>query len=240
MEVLGAASRTRLSRYRDQVAQLARDYPNFWWMVACADYTMRRSHLERIRRRLDSEHAQLIAAGLRSAFDPARPWDYAFRDAARDSEFWAKEVDKKVIMFTTAQKSKNQLTDPGFGDLRLESSAEGGGFGRGRGRPGGDSPDGTDMPERKKHRRHQPQSRVSSRGQKRGVGGAAGKGKTKGGRGLPKEKNAEGNFYRDAVGVNICWAWNRAANGCSDPCPSKRAHVCERCRGSHRGCDHKG
>ena len=237
MEVLGAATRTRLSRYRDQVAQLARDYPNFWWMVACADYTMRRSHLERIRRRLESEHVQLIAAGLRSAFDPARPWDYAFRDAARDSEFWAKEVDKKVIMFTTAQKSKNQLTDPGFGDLRLESSAEGGGPGRGRGRPGGDSPDGTDMSERKKLRRG---SQDPTRDRTRGAGGAAGKGKTKGGRGLPKEKNAEGNFYRDAVGVNICWAWNRAANGCSDPCPSKRAHVCERCRGSHRGCDHKG
>ena len=79
---------------------------------------MRRSHLERIRRRLESEHAQLLAAGLRSAFDPKRPWDSAFRDAARDCEFWAKEVDKKVIMFSIAQKSKSQLTDPGFGDLQ--------------------------------------------------------------------------------------------------------------------------
>ena len=92
------------------------------------------------------------------------------------------------------------------------------------------------MPERKKQRRHQPQSRDFSRGQKRGVGGAAGKGKNKGN----DAKNAEGKFYRDAQGVSLCWAWNRAAKGCTDPCPSKRAHVCELCRGSHRGCDHKG
>ena len=231
MEVLGAATRTRLSRYRDQVAQLARDYPNFWWMVACADYTMRRSHLERIRRRLESEHAQLLAAGLRSAFDPTRPWDSAFRDAARDSEFWAKEVDKKIIMFSTAQKSKGQLTDPGFGDLRLESSADHGGHGRGRGRPGGEAADGAEMPEKKKPRRQKEKTWQ----RKPGDGGAAGKGKGKNN----DAKNAEGKYYRDSQGVALCWTGNRAPGGCSDPCPSKRSHVCEICRGSHRACAHK-
>ena len=234
MEVLGAASRTRLCRYRDQVAQLARDYPSFWWVVACADLTMRRTHLERIRRRLDSEHAQLGAAGLSPTFDPKRPWDAAFREAACDSVFWTKEVDKKVIQFSTSQKSKGQLTDPGFGDLRLEPSSDLGSQGRGRGRSGCDAADGVEVPEKKKARKT-PQEKSWSRNP--GSGGAAGKGK---GKGKNNDfKTPEGKYVRDSQGVAICWIWNRAQGGCADPCMNKRAHVCELCRGAHRTCAHK-
>ena len=237
MEVLGAASRTRLCRYRDQVAQLARDYPAFWWVVACADLTMRRTHLERIRRRLDSEHAQLGAAGLSSTFDPKRPWDAAFREAACDSVFWTKEVDKKVIQFSTSQKSKGQLTDPGFGDLRLEPSSDPGSQGRGRGRSGGDAADGVEMPEKKKARKPRESAREKAWTRDPGSGGAAGKGKGKGKH--LDAKTHDGKYYRDSTGASICWNWNRVQGGCTDPCPMKRAHVCEFCRGAHRGCAHK-
>ena len=33
-----------------------------------------------------------------------------------------------------------------------------------------------------------------------------------------------------------CWARTLSVNGCSDPCPKKRPHICEHCGGPHRGC----
>ena len=67
-------------------------------MAACK---MRKAHIERIRRRLAGEHTELTGAGLRSPFDPSRPWDLAFPEAAQDAEFWRQEVDKKVLQVTT-------------------------------------------------------------------------------------------------------------------------------------------
>jgi len=52
MEILNAATRTRLKRYYDTIAALNADYPGLWWLVALADHKMRRSQMERIRRRL--------------------------------------------------------------------------------------------------------------------------------------------------------------------------------------------
>ena len=90
------------------------------------------------------------------------------------------------------------------------------------------------MPEKKKARKT-PQEKSWSRNP--GSGGAAGKGK---GKGKNNDfKTPEGKYVRDSLGVALCWIWNRAQGGCSDPCPNKRAHVCELCRGAHRICAHK-
>ena len=238
MEVLGAASRTRMDKYRKTVAHLNTDYPNFWWLLALADIKMRKVHIERIRRRLAEEHAELTAAGLRSDFNPELPWDASFREAARDRDFWAAEVDKKVIQFTTSQRTRTELTDPGFGDLRFSSGA-------GSGNPSAAS-SGDD------HKRQRPGAagRVDSKKQKTGRGNApppperssnkgAGKGKTKD----FNKKDARGNYMWTADGKQICWAWNRSKSGCGTTCRDHRAHVCEICRGTqgaegHRGCEH--
>ena len=79
---------------------------------------MRKLHLERIRRRLASEHSELIRVGLPSSFQSDAPWDLAFREAARDEHFWSTEVDKKVLQYCTAQMTRNQLMDPAFGAIR--------------------------------------------------------------------------------------------------------------------------
>ena len=51
-------------------------------------------------------------------------------------------------------------------------------------------------------------------------------------------KMADGRFFRDSEGCQVCWAWNHKADGCSTPCGAKRAHVCEWCRaGGHRSID---
>ena len=117
MEVLGAATRTRLERYSDRIQQVAEDYHDLWWIIPCA-HKLHKLHLERIRCRLATEHSELLRVGLPSSFQPAAPWDLAFREAARDDYFWATEVDKKVLQYCTAQRTRNQLMDSGFGAIR--------------------------------------------------------------------------------------------------------------------------
>ena len=62
-----------------------------------------------------TDHANITSACIKSHFDPSRPWDLAFWEAARDSEFWSRELDKKVVQNTTLHKSRPQLTDPKSG-----------------------------------------------------------------------------------------------------------------------------
>ena len=75
--------------------------------------------MEHALRKVAGEHQELIAVGLKSSYDPTTPWDLVFRDAARDHEFWHREVEKTVVQFTTAQRSRPQLVDPGFRHLRV-------------------------------------------------------------------------------------------------------------------------
>ena len=107
-----------LKRYSDRVQWMAQDHLDLWWIIACAEHKMRKLHLERIRRRLASEHSDLQRVGLPSSFQPDAPWDLAFREAARDEHLWSTEVDKKVLQDCTARRTRNQLMDPGFGAIR--------------------------------------------------------------------------------------------------------------------------
>ena len=66
---------------------MAEDYHDPWCIIACAEHKMRKLHLERIRRRLASEHSELQRVGLQLSFQPAAPWDLAFREAARYEHF---------------------------------------------------------------------------------------------------------------------------------------------------------
>jgi hypothetical protein len=60
-----------------------------------------------------------------------------------------------------------------------------------------------------------------------------GKGKNKKG----KAKGKGGSYVSNAAGTQVCFAWGRAAHGCSTPCPNSRAHQCEHCLGPHRSID---
>ena len=230
MEVVGAASRTRLKRYHDIISALNDDYSQMWWVVACADHKMRKSHLERIRRRLAQEHEQLTGVGLPSAFDPVRPWDAAFREAARDRDFWNTEVEKKVLQYVTAQKSQKELADLGFGPIAFAAQPGH------RPREEDGSSDGGGPGKKKKKRR-------LGKGQRQDTwtppppANRKGKGK---GKGKGKSKHPDGRYRTTADGMQICWAWNEKLGGCSDDnCPNGRAHVCELCLKDHRTCEHR-
>ena len=157
-------------------------------------------------------------------FDPAKPWDHVFRAAVEDDKFWATEVTNKAVLFAARFRSQAQLADPGHGApctaLAVRAPA-----------PKAKTP-------RQDWRRPGPY----------GSGGAKGKEKGTVQHPLPRDKGGKdragkhdkgkgkGNFRVDAQGAEICFSWNRSANGCtpSGPCSNGRVHVCEMCLGSHR------
>ena len=191
---LGAATRTRLARYHDAFFTLNEDYPSLWWLVALADQKIRRSHMERIRRGLAVEQLELAGAGLKHDFDPEHPWDVVFRDAAKDRDYWHVEVDRKVVQYTTAQRTRPQLVDPGFGHLRFAGMA-----GRGSGPAEGSDDRGPGMKRQKKNKKVRKDTR-DSRGKEDAVDWwDKGKGKGKG-----KEKDASGKLLRDREGTQLC------------------------------------
>jgi hypothetical protein len=68
--------------------------------------------------------------------------------------------------------------------------------------------------------------------------GSKGKGvKDKRGKGAAGNKVLQVKHTHNAAGTQICFAWGRAAQGCSTPCPNSRAHQCEFCLGPHRTID---
>ena len=258
-ELLDLGTSTRMNRYLEEVRRLASDYPGHWWIIACADLKMRSEGLERIRRKLVREHLDLKRAGLPSDYDPLRPWDIVFREAARDADFWTKHVDRRVMQFSLHQKTQAQITDPGCGALTLVQQQGGGSLKReaaGGAAGGGDS---WRRPGKKPRRRG---GKGSGKGAGTGAdggtagqgggapaGGAWGSGGTGGGKGGGAANSGKsgfnndatdpsGRFFRDSAGIQICWDWARRAGGCKEPCPKSRAHICEFCRsGSHRSCE---
>ena len=238
MEVLQAASRTRLKRYMDTISDFNDDYPDLWWLIACADHKMRKMQFERIRRRLAKEHAEVTKVGLAHDFDPKRPWDLVIKEAAVDRDFWHKEIDRKVLQYTTAQRNKEGLTDPGFGELRFEP-----GFSA---RSGGSGADERPAPKRQMQRQQQQAPNRPSAAQRRklrqqqGQGGGSQPPSGGGGAVLDfNRRDAQGRFLLDGDGTELCWEWNRSHNGCSAVCPRERVHKCEYCRrDNHRSCEH--
>ena len=118
MTVLGAATRTRVEKYREKIQQLTEDFPTFCWIIALADIRMRSEQMERIRRRCARKHKQLQDAGLPSQYNPSQPWDFVFREAARDEAFWTKHVDKKALMYANQLQSAEEVADEGYGCVR--------------------------------------------------------------------------------------------------------------------------
>lgn len=256
MEVLGQANRVRLRRYSDTIKKLDVDYPGLWWIIALADIKMRKAHMERIRRAVAKKHAERVEAGLSSDFDPRRPWDVVFREAARNTDYWNREVDKKVVQFTTSQRSRAQLVEPGYGPIRLEGQQHGGGDGQQQ-KKGGGGAGGDDKKLLNKTSQKNRLKKAAAGARAASAAAAAawvppppaagrGKGKGKGNKGQKgngngnDSKDMNGDFFRTADGVQICWAWNKKPDGCTTPCPNERAHVCKTCRLAHRGCAHQG
>jgi hypothetical protein len=233
MSALELASRTRLDRYFDRIKKLSEEFPRYWWIVGMADIRMRSEQMDRVKR----DCLKRYKAGMLPDFDPAKPWDVVFREAAMDHEFWGREVDKKVLQHITSMASPAKLVDEGYGVLEeaphaVKTSKGGGGAGGGKRRRSSSSSSGAS--DKKKKKRKSRSGKPFSK--PKPDAGKGDKGKKGAGKGAGKPANAQraDGKYTRFNGNQVCFAWNGSVNGCSPICPQGRAHVCEICTERHR------
>ena len=142
-------------------------------------------------------------------WDAQRPWQGVIRDSARDTRFWDTNVRHLAGHCTVA--AVDQGADAN-GNRPPATSGGSGGGGGGRQPPGGGDGGGGGRRPRPK-----PRARKSM---------------------ASKQERADGRRLQNRQGRAICFAWNRAKDGCSQRCPNQRAHQCEWCLSqAHRGID---
>eukprot|EP00971_Amphidinium_carterae_P089753 1777123-Amphidinium_carterae.1 len=92
-----------------------------WWLIYQADMRMRSEKFDRIRRRLESTHQQMLEAGAseeqaNKTYNKDHPWDIVMRAASNDESatFWSNEVVTKAQLYLTSVKSDSALKDEGM------------------------------------------------------------------------------------------------------------------------------
>ena len=65
---------------------------------------MRRDHFGRLYRQGSSARDEAIAAGGKHPFDPDRPWEWVFRAAIRDKEYWSDEFIEHALLIKVDPK----------------------------------------------------------------------------------------------------------------------------------------
>ena len=147
-------------------------------------------------------------------FNPAKPWDVVFREAALDTKFWDREVDKQVVFFHTNVKTVSKIVDTGTGPIDLVGSDTP------KKNPSQAAPSGQGVSKRAAKKKNKAVSAAKG-------GGKGGKGAGKGAKSgdLADVKGKDGKYTRSKTGEPICWAFNKGT--CSTPCSNKRWHMCE-------------
>ena len=226
MGALKAASRTRMNRYAERIRGLAEDYPHHWWVIGLADIKMRSEGIERTRRDCVSRST----AGTLKDFDPGRPWDVAFREAAADTTYWHKEVDRQISLMGGSLKSSAMVKDLGTGpieEVAAGSTAKGG-------KPATwtvDTDSDEDASGKKKKKRQRQGKTKAPGGKKPKAAQGPGPGPQTVNNQKADEKTPEGKYLRDTAGRQLCWAFQKG--NCQTPCEANRSHRCEWCRETH-------
>ena len=86
-----------------------------------ADVRMRSERMERIYRNALTEDQELKdakGAGLRG-FNPDKPWDYVFKVAANDKDFWDREVKEKVLLYNSNLMEMSSASDDRTGGVKF-------------------------------------------------------------------------------------------------------------------------
>ena len=97
--MLGELTPSVCDHWMKNIAEYARRYgPSVWPMIYQAEVRARLEHLERVRRAGQQAHDGAIKAGGTTDFDPAHPWEWAFRRCADDVLFWRRELEEPALL----------------------------------------------------------------------------------------------------------------------------------------------
>ena len=97
--MLGEVSLSTLELWANMVGDYAARYgPSVWALLYQTEVRARSELLTRTKRAGAMAKAQAIKAGGTHPFDAAKPWDWVFREAAGDSQFWRKELEENALL----------------------------------------------------------------------------------------------------------------------------------------------
>ncbi len=199
-----------LDEYRENFRNLVTEYPESWHLCVTAEDRNRAENFDRIRRHAEKRFLQ----GLEPEFNKDMPWDYVFRTAARDRDYWSKHVREPAMIFlATGGKRKLDPTGSATGRTDEDRGSEDGGIRKIK-------------PPKKQFAPSPPWNPKGTKGDGKGRG----KDKSKALPGVG-ERDANGRFGLDRNGKEICYGFNNGT--CKGVCPRGRSHVCQLCLGNH-------
>ena len=202
MEVLGAATRTRLKRYSDRAQQMAED---------CT--TSDKSSLAR------STRCASCTSNV-SGFFPAR--------CTLGPGFPRGRQGRALFDHRSRQEGEDAEPDHGPGVRRDQVRQPGGKRSRDDGSSDGPPAKRT---RRKSKKVRDQEARKAKGGERRKNSGGGGGEKA---RAKVTRYRAQGSIMETKIGVQLCWAWNKSRDGCAEPCPHHRSHLCKWYREPHR------
>ena len=220
-----------LEAYQETVLTLASEFPDMWGLICRAEDRCRAEHFARLRRKAEADRVR----GVVSDYDPVRPWNFCFAQAAADDKFWNREVRNPAI-HVIAQTSKGA----GHAGAAVEVAEAEADLSTG----------GTSKRAPKRARDMQKMAELEAEVKRLRLAGAppvpAPPGKFGGGSsvstaegGRPEKKTQAGGHPRmrgelyatTRDGTEVCFAFGRGK--CQAVCPNNRAHVCQLCLQAH-------
>eukprot|EP00435_Cladocopium_sp_Y103_P052243 s2443_g16.t1 len=109
-----------LQKYKSHIERMAERYgPRVWSVIYQADVRCRLEQMERLKRKLKSEHDQATSSGGTTDYDDKRPWNMVWARAVSDEGFWREEVVEPCMLILTKITSPGEVLD---GDAKVASA----------------------------------------------------------------------------------------------------------------------
>ena len=216
---LPVATPSSLEEYKDSFRDLVLNYPESWHLLVTAEDRCRCEHFPRLRRKYE----ELSRRGLAPDFQEETPWDFIFRAAARDREYWDKHVREPALLFrTSGMKRKEQPGGTGSGTDHT-----------------GDSDKGPSKKKKSKGQKERLKRQLADLRKEKGQSSDRNNEREdmdKRDKGRGPKRDGRGRFITDRQGKQICFAFNNGE--CKGVCPKGMTHVCQICLGTHpaKGC----
>ena len=204
-------TQSALEEYKDSFRDMVVNYPEAWHLLVTAEDRCRCEHFPTLRRLWEDKHTK----GQAPDFVIEQPWDFVFRAAARDRNYWDKNVREPALLFRTSSGRKKE--QPGGTGSGTDQTGEG----------------TADSPRKKKGKsqRERLKKQLAKMREEKSRTDNPGPGDKPGGGGRGPKRDGKGRFLTDRQGKQICFGFN---NGdCKPPCAKGMVHVCQVCLGTH-------
>ena len=199
-----------MEEYYENIHKLNEEFPEAWHLIMQAEDRCRAEAFERYRRQL----TKALSEGklpMNIDFDVSAPWVSVFAYAARDIDYWSRQVIRPAHTFI-ARGSRNMSLQKAE-NINVSSGAQAALAAVGSPRevtvvkrkdsPGANSP-------AKASKKKQDATKASH----------------------PKKWGT--HFITDHDGLEICFRYAKGKTGdCEDPCRDGRSHRCQHCLGGH-------